>query len=442
MSQKKFISILGIAFWLFCFPTTYGTTIDNPQTFTNKTYSYYTSNNLDEFFRWVQSINLSGMNPAFKDKTPFFKTPSTILDTEAAYYTKWKSEYYGEFGAINQRKPFLLAGEFYPAVQVLQSTALSFYELSPVIRTGIIISGKLGNPIAENILMLEGIDKDLTTLLEGSDGDDGALVRLLQTPFVWNSIEAMNFLKDPARHDRVLAFINGDNPFVYLNGYFILTDILGVTPQNDWLEKAKALGSGLAALRLHPRGVPIDLSTIPATVAENLALQNARLYRYGIEGTFDRAQARTFYEEALNYTPLDPFLHLEIADFYKDLFIVDACPEVGLDNPEIIQRTLFHYKEAHDKGDGDAALDTVKFLSHLEEKGILIPPSNAWGLPHDDIPEALTLLYEAAYQRRDEPILLDQIKKLRKRTDTVIDEFKLKVIRNLNFRQSIIRFGE
>ena len=66
MSRKKFISIFGIVFWLFCFPTAYGSIIEDPQTFTNKTYSYYTNNNLDEFMRWIQSIDLSGMNRVFK----------------------------------------------------------------------------------------------------------------------------------------------------------------------------------------------------------------------------------------------------------------------------------------------------------------------------------------------------------------------------------------
>jgi hypothetical protein len=70
---------------------------------------------------WVQNINLSGMNPAFKTLTPSITTPATILDRDVKYYTQWKRKYYEEFGAIDQRKPFLLAGEFYPTVLVLQS---------------------------------------------------------------------------------------------------------------------------------------------------------------------------------------------------------------------------------------------------------------------------------------------------------------------------------
>lgn len=443
MIQQHLLSFVGVLFWLLSFSATYGSTIVAPQAFTDEVDTCCRSNEFDRFLGWIQEIDLLSMNRVFKETTPF-AIPSIIHGFEADYYTRWKEEYYARFRNINQTKSFLLAGEFYPAIQLLQSTALSFYELPPVIRTCIMFSGKMGNPIAENILMLADIDNGLEAILERAGIDDAAMFSLLQTPFVWNNIEAMNFLKDPSRYPRVLSLVNGENPFVYLNGYFLLTELnLEATVDTSWLERAKILGSGLAALRLHQRDLLIDFTNVPpTTVRGSIAIHNAYRFRYETtEEAPNRTQARVFYEEALTYEPTDPFLHLEIADFYKDLYSAEVPHEVELEETAIIEKTLFHYKEAHIRGDGDAALETIKFVSYLQEKEVAIPTPNAWELPAADIQEALTLLYEAAYHRREEPIFLTNIKKLGRRTEATIKAFELKVIRNLNHRRSIIRFG-
>jgi hypothetical protein len=442
MDQKKVLPVFGFLFWLLSYSVSCSSTIVSPQEFTDEVYFCCLNNNFDRFLGWLQTTELPPMNRSFKETQ--VTLPSTMSELDVPYYRNWKEEYYEKFRGVSQTKSFLLAGEFYPAVQLLQSTALSFYELSPVIRTCVMLSGKMGNSIAKNILVLEGIDggiPELMELLRETDTNDSLLLDLLQTPFVWNNINAMNFLKDPIRRGKVLGYVTGENPFIYLNGYFVVTELnLETATGALWLQRSKNLGSALAAVRLHQSDMIID-STLPATVKESLTIQKAHYHRYGIEGVFNRAQAKVHYEEALAYAPMDPFLHMEIAEFYKDLYIAEAHNEIEMDSNTIVSAVLYHYRQAHVRGDGEAALETIKFILHLEEKEVALPFSNAWDLPQADIAEAFTRMYEAAYQRREESIFLERIIKLGKRTAAKMEELKFKAIRNITHRNSIIRFG-
>ena len=444
MYQKSFLPIFGFLFWVLFCPVCCSSAVVAPQDFTDEVYSCCANNDLDRFLGWLQIPGRLEMNGTFKKTRPI-TLPSTMPASDRVYYGVWKEEYYGKFGDVSQTKPFLLAGEFYPTIHLLQSTALSFYELSPVVRTCVMISGKLGNPIAKNILVLEGIeggDSELTELLSKADFHDDFLLDLLRTPFVWNNIRAMDFLKDPSRSGRIFGFMGGINPFVYLNGYFVATELnLDPTASIPWLNEAMRLGSALAAIRLHRMRMPID-DTLP-TVKGSLAVERAHNNRYGIGGAVNRLQARAYYEEALGYTSLDPFLHMEIAEFYKDLYMADAFGEVGMEESEIMGRILCHYKRAHIRGDGEAAPETIKFISYLQRKGTVFLPGffGDWELPHDDILEALTKLYEIAYLRIENPLFLDRIKKMDKRTSGDIDTLTLRAIRNVAFRSSLIRFG-
>lgn len=440
MSQNIYFSFFGFLFWLLGCSNIVSSTIISPQSFTDEVHFCCKNNEFDRFLLWIQNIDLVSMNRTFKEEEIVYPTALSGLDTES--YKSWKKNYYSEFRTKSQTKSFFLAAEFYPYIQILQSTALSFYELPPVIRTCIMLSGKMGNPIAKNILILEGIDgnsTDLQNLLEEADANDSLLVSLLQTPFLWNNISAMNFLKEPKRRAKILSKIEGNDPFIYLNGYFLSTE-LNSGPEIKWLQSAINLGSALATIRLLNNGLTEE-ETLPASVREDLALQKAYRHRYGREGESNREKAKEHYIEALGFAPMDPFLHMEIAEFYKDIFIANSHSEVQMDGANIVREILHHYRQAHLRGDGEAALETIKFMLHLEENEILLPADNFWDLPQDDIDEAFTKLYEMAYLRREEPIFLERIEKMKKRTAKEIDDLKLKAIRNINHRSSIIRLG-
>lgn len=440
MSQNKYCIFFGFWFWLLGCSNIFSSTLISPQSFVDEVHFCCTNNEFDRLLLWIQDIDLLSMNRSFKETEIVYPLALSGLDTE--YYKSWKEKYYSESKRKPQRNSFFLAGEFYPYIQLLQSTALSFYELPPVIRTCIILSGKLGNPIAKNILILEGIDgssADLQNLLEEADADETLLTSLLQTPFLWNNISAVNFLKEPNRRAKILSKITGNDPFIYLNGYFISTEISS-EPTTKWLEKARDLGSALAAIRLFDNDFPEE-GTLPASVMENLALQKAYDHRYGRQEVPNRKKAHKHYIEALRFAPMNPFLHMEIAEFYKDLYIADSHSEIQMNSSNIVEAILYHYRQAHLRGDGEAALETIKFMLHLEENEISLPVGNSWDLPQNDIDEAFTKLYEMAYLRREEPIFLERIKKMKKRTAEEIDDLKLKAIRNINHRSSIIRFG-
>lgn len=364
MDQKKVLPVFGFLFWLLSYSASFSATIVSPQEFTDEVYSCCLNNDFDRFLGWLQTTELLPMNRSFKETTDV-TMPATLSELDTVYYRGWKEEYYEKFRGVPQTKSFFLAGEFYPSIHLLQSTALSFYELPPVIRTCVMLSGKMGNPLAKNILILEGIEggsSELGALLTETDTDDTLLIDLLQTPFVWNNINAMKFLKDPIRRDKIFDYVRGENPFIYLNGYFVVTE-LNLEPATGalWLQRSKNLGSALAAVRLHQSDIIID-STLPATVKENLTIQKAHYHRYGIEGVFNRAQAKVHYEEALAYAPMDPFLHMEISEFYKDLYIAEAHNEVEMDSNTIVSAVLYHYRQAHVRGDGEAALETINLF--------------------------------------------------------------------------------
>lgn len=404
----------------------------SPQEFTDTVYTCCSENRFDEFLGWLKATDIPQTNSRLKSEKAI---TFPAAQPDPGLYRPWKEAYYARFGVAHQTKAFLFAGEIYPFTHILQTTALSFYELSPVVRICILLSGNLGNPTANNILCFEHINESETEvdrILSAVDLGD-----ILRTPFAWNNIKVMGHLKGHAKTPSFIDFVGkSHDPFVLLNGYFADNEADSGSHNIAWLTEAMNLGSALARIRLNRIGQPFARGM--PTAEAYLLTQQASSHRYV---ALDRNTANTHYLAALALIPHDPFLHMEVAGFYKDLSLAGAHNEVGMDQNTIIQRTFHHYKQAHDKGDGEAALEAIKFLKLLQQGGIALIPgfSDAWGLTHDNILISLTLLYEAAYSRREEPIFLDRIKSLGQRDQTYIDALLHRVIHAVNYRSSMFR---
>lgn len=409
-------------------------TMRSPQELTDRVYTCCSENRFDEFLDWLKATDISQTNSRLKsEKSITFPMGQPVLD----FYRNWKTAYYVRFSTIHQTKPFLFAGEIYPFTHILQSTSLSFYELPPVARICILLSGNLGNPTASNILCFEQINEAAAAVDHILSTTD--LGEILRTPFAWNNIKVMNRLKAEAKTPAFTGFVDqSHDPFVLLNGYFADNEADSSSHNIAWLTEAMKLGSALARVRLQrisqafDRGMP--------TVEAHLLMQQASSCRYG---TLDINTANTRYVAALGLVPYDPFLQMEVAGFYKDLSLAGAHAEVGMDQNTIIQSAFHHYKLAHDLGDGEAALEAIKFLGLLQDGGVILIPdfSGTWRLPHNNIPLGLTLLYEAAYSRREEPIFLARIEALGQRDPAYMGAFLHRVIHRLGYRTSIFKLG-
>lgn len=435
--MRKVSFFLLVFLCVLAFSHIYGS-VRSPHEFADKVHVCCSQNKFDEFLRWLKESDIPNTNRRLKEEGRI----AFAAGTDPGFYRNWKEEYYAYFGTTNQTKPFLFAGEIYPFIHILQSTVLSFYELSPVARICVLLSGKLGNPVAGDILHFEDVDGSesaIEGILASASADEGHLVRLLQTPFAWNNIKIAAFLKDRAKEPRFIEIVKqSHHPFILLNGYFADSETGSSPHAIGWLNEAMHLGSALASIRLQRIGNPFN-DVIP-TVKANLLMQRSSGYRYS---TLERRKANEDYLAALELIPHDPLLHMEIAGFYKDLWIAEASGEIMTDQKTLIQGTFYHYKEAHEKGDGEAALEAIRFLKLLQkEKVALLPDFSAgWGLPSDNILESLTLLYEAAYKRRDEPVFLDRIKELNQRNPAYLESLLRNTLLAANFRTSIFRLG-
>lgn len=374
----------------------------SPQEFTDAVYTCCAENRFDELIDWLETTDIPQTNHRLKsEKSITFSADQP----DPGWYRAWKTAYYAKFGAADQTKPFLFAGKIYPFTHLLQSTALSFGELPPVIRICILLSGRLGNPIARNILCFEPTNEneaEIYHILYDSDLGD-----ILRTPFAWNNIKVMDCLKSHAKTTAFINFIDkSQDPFILLNGYFAESKTGSSPHAVVWLTEAMKLGSGLARVILHHMGQPFDRGM--PTVEAHLLMQQASSCRYM---TLDRNTANTHYLAAIALTPNDPFLHMEIADFYKDLSLAEANAEIAMDQNTIIQRTFHHYKQAHNKGNKEAALEAIKFLKLLQQRRITLISgfSEDWRLPNDNIPLGFTLLYESAYGKSEKLIFLELI---------------------------------
>ena len=419
--------------------------ICSPQEFTNKVYHHCTHNNIDSFLEWVNGID-NHLNKEFQESGVVIPLGP---DTKNAEYLRlWKDAYYAVFQTQNQKKAFLLAGEYYPYLSLLQSTAYAFHELSAVVRICILLSGKQGCSEAENILMLENPTSEFSESvidqrINEIRSNQSLLIPFLQTPFVWNSIKVMSFLKE----DRVLGYIADNlsrnifsNPFIYINAFF-LADELNYIDSNviGWLSLAQERGSALASMRLIHLGQPTIVRT--PIVLGNMAINQAHIHRYGQGVYINRHQANIHYHEALASMLYDPFLHMEIAEFYADLYMANACEEIGMNSKEIQHQIFCHLRYAHIQGDGEAALSAIKFLTYLQSVEETFTGFDAWNLPKHNFAEALTCLYEYAYLRQEDPIFITRIQELGQRSQKAIQMLERKAIRSIAFRTSIIRWG-
>ena len=412
--------------------------VRSPQEFTDTVYTCCSANRFDALLEWLQASDIPKTNQRLKsERTVAFPTGQP----DPGLYRAWKAAYYAKFSTIPQTKPFLFAGEIYPFIHLLQSTALSFGELPPVTRICILLSGRLGNPTASDILCFEYINEteaEIAGILSNPSPSTPLVERLLRTPFAWNNIQVMNCLKGQAKTSAFIDFVGkSHDPFILLNGFFADSETGSSPHAVTWLNEAMTLGSALARVRLQRMGQPFDRG-LP-TVEAYLLVQQASFCRYS---ALDRRIANDRYLAALALVPHDPFLHMEVAGFYKDLSVAGANAEVAMDQNTIIQRTFHHYKRAHDVGDGESALEAIKFLKLLQGRVALVPGfSDVWGLPNDNTPVSLTILYEAAYRRMEEPILLARIKHLGQRDQAQIDTLLHNVIHTVGYRTSIFKLG-
>lgn len=414
----------------------HGAALRSAEEITAAVYVSCSQNRFDEFLVWLKETDISKTNQRLKDEQRL--AFSERIDP--GVYRNWKEKYYTNFGTTKQVKAFLFAGELYPFIEILQSTVLSFYDLSPVTRICILLSGKLGNPVASNILLFEDVDgkeSGIEEMLDRSLADDQSLVELLQTPFAWNNIQTATALKGWAKTPRFINLVTQSHqPFVLLNGFFADSETGVSAHAVEWLKEAMVLGSGLASIRLQRLGQLF--SDVLPTVKANLAMQQAVHYRYSI---LDRSTANRYYLTALENAPNNPLLHMEMAGFYKDLCVAEAYDELSMDQPMMIHMAFYHYKQAHEKGDGEAALEAIKFLKLLQKAAIILSSdfSAGWGLPHTNIAESLTQLYEATYSRREETLFLEKIKQLNQRTQGQINDLSRRRMLETNYRQSLYK---
>lgn len=420
-------------------------TICSPQEFTNKVYQHCIYGNIDSFLEWVNGID-NHLNKELQESEVVIPLGLDVKNTE--YLRSWKDAYYAVFQTQTQRKAFLLAGEYYPYLSLLQSTAYAFHELSAVVRICILLSGKQGCPEAENILMLENPTSEFSeSVIENRineiRSDKAMLIPFLKTPFVWNNIKAMTFLKEEGVWEYIIDNLSRtihSNPFIYINAFF-LADELNHVDSNviSWLSRAHERGSALASMRLIALNQP--LIEITPVVLGNISINQAHIHRYGEGVDLNRHQANIHYHEALLSMSYDPFLHMEIAEFYADLYMANSNEEIAM-NSDVIQNQIFvHLKEAHVRGDGEAALIAIKFLTYLHATREPFVGFNDWNLPKDNHEEALTCLYEYAYLRQEDPIYISRIKELGQRTPKAVQMLERKAIRSIAFRASIIRWG-
>ena len=416
-----------------------------PQQFNNKLYDYCVQLNIDSFLEWANTLDNS-INQEFQKID--IVVPESMDEISKERVQRWKRDYYDIFRTRRQTKAFLLAGEYYPYVFLLQSTAYAFHELPAVTRICVLLSGKLGCPEAETLLILENPTSEfsqtrVTQRINQARSDERSLCDLLKTPFVWNNIAAMDFLREERIRECVFDYVsnrNFTNPFIYLNAYFLADELNSLdSTVIGWLEKAQNLGSILATLQLHKLGhTHIESSPI---VLANFSINMAHMCRFGRGVEMERSRANQHYQEALAYIPHDPFLCMEIAEFYIDLYMAKAFLEIR-QSPDHMQYQIFTLlKEAHIRGDGDAARVASQFIGYLYKNSEPFYGFNEWNLPADNINEALTCVYEYAYLRQEDPILVSFIQELGKRTREEMLLFQRKAIRSIAFRTSMIQWG-
>lgn len=412
--------------------------ICDPQEFTEKIHTYCCYNNIDDFLGWLEDIDLPSMNRTLKDSDGSCIPSSIETEEEKQQLRAWKTTYYQKFKLSHQTKPFFLAGEFYPFNALVNSVALSFSELSAVMRTCILISGKSGNPVALNILHLENIDGESTEdqLVPQLTIEDNDLVELLQTPFLWNSLKVTACLKEHFV-ERVfdLAHVEHPYPFLHLNAAFLADDIGDMNQSIHFFQKACEGGFALAAFRLHQ--MREATAHFRKTVLLNSILEAQQAYVYRYQHPMNRHAALTCYVNALKHLVHDPFLHRQSAELHQDLYIGAALEEIEKTQDEAKHSVVFHYMKAHQFGDATAALTAIEFLMYLQNRGTLFPDVPEYGVSSENELESLTKLYEYAYRRSDDSLLWQRIKELGQRTETQMDALEGDIIRSLKIKNII-----
>lgn len=438
MMVRIFVACCVLLFFTLRGNTSSDKCICDPQEFTEKIHTYYCDNNIDGFLDWLEDIDLPSMNKTLKYSHGSCIPSNIETEKEKQQLRAWKTTYYQTFQLSHQTKPFFLASEFYPFNGLVNSVALSFYELPAVMRTCILISAKSGNPVALNILQLENVEGESTEdkLVPHVTIADNDLVELLQTPFLWNSLKVTACLKDHFV-GRIfdLARAEYPYPFLYLNAAFLADDVGDMGQSIHFFQKACEGGSALAAFRLHQRGEKTTPFRKPALLHSILEAQQAYVYRY--QHPINRHAAVTCYVNALSHLVYDPFLHRQNAELHQDLYLSDALEEIEKTQDEAKYAVVFHYMKAHQFGDATAALTAIEFLTYLQNRGTLFPDVPEYGVSSENELESLTKLYEYAYRRSDDSLLWQRIKELGQRTESQMDALEGDIIRSLKIKNII-----
>ncbi len=433
----------------------------SPQEFTDFVYRYCKKEKFDDFVEWIKSVDITGMNKLLYGEILIPKMESSESDVE--WLRHWKTSYIDSALPEYKKGPFNLAVELFPYVSLAESTALSFDELTPIVKMCVIFSAKYGNPIAQNVLLFSSVEEDdekLFSIIEKARADPlHELAQLMETPFVWNNFQLMNFLKTAGVSEKVFSIAERSaNPFVALNAYFVASELGDTENEINFLQKAQSYGSALAFTRkCLSSGGDIPGSSeeagagssterpkkhartkeIPPSVEAYQGIQAARAQRYS---GIDRLEVEGLYNSALKYAPFNPSLHMEIASFWQDLFVVGAWAELAKTRQDLIKDILQAYKTAHNYGDGYAAEAAAIFIKDLKGEDFYEGFSDEWSLPHDNLNEALTLLFTAAYKRQEDEKFIKLIEFLETRTPEQITAIKLDTFSLVSLKDSVMKW--
>ena len=429
----------------------------SPQEFTDSVYRYCKNKKFDDFVEWIKSVDITGMNRLLGGKVLIPKTESDV-----EWLRHWKTSYIDSALPEYKKGPFNLAVELFPYASLAESTALSFDELTPIVKMCVVFSAKYGNPIAQNVLLFSSVEEDdenLSRIIEKARAVPLELAQLMETPFVWNNSQLMNFLKTAGVSEKVFSIAEvSTNPFVPLNAYFVASELGDTENEIKFLQKAQSCGSALAFTRKclsseedspgsseeagagssteRPRK-HARTKEMPSSVEAYQRIQAARAQRYG---GIVRLEVQRLYESALEYALFNPSLHMEIASFLQDLFVVDACAEVGKTRQDLIKDIFQAYKTAHNYGDGYAAEAAAIFIKDLKDEDFYEGFSGEWSLPHDNLNEALTLLFTAAYKRQEDEKFIKLIEFLETRTPEQITAIKLDTFSLVSLKDSVMKW--
>lgn len=435
-TNKYYIIVIWEAFLFLTYPlvgSELETSIMSPEKFKQTVSELCRDQKVDDFFDFVTSFDHTMMN--------------SVLDTS--------TESGGSYKAQNLTA---LAEALYPRDSILKTSALAFHELPVTTRYCLLLSARYGHPVAERIIKFENATGEyedivldehfINAQIEQGESTVEVLSKLLETPFLWNNISAMNtlrkddnfeILRDIANESLQKSALSGpQNIYILLNSFFVAEErssddnfVTSVEGKKaiKWLQAIYS-NCTLAAIQLHRLGELIDNSHKAKVEADD--------ERYGRDDQqIDRKAALAVYERQAQELKSSE-RYMELAEFYKDLFEASAWTEVELREQDIKNKIFLYLINAHDRGESAAAETAISFISELRSKN----PAETIYMPDNkekSLNEATVFFNELAYLRTCDETYLEGIRQVDHGYNAKVLEFK--AIKQKSFRESLISWS-